>query len=182
MIARFLKRSDGVTTVEFAFAFPVLLSFMIGIAEVSNLMFLNIALENAVLHASRFGITGGVTEEGQTRVERVREIVENQTFGRIPGDEIAIDTQVFQQFGDIGQPEPFGDANGNGSFDAGETYTDVNGNGMWDPDMGVAGLGGAGDIVLYRVRYTAPSLTGFMDWATQAVELSAAVAVRNEPY
>ena len=177
----FLRRRDGATTVEFAFAMPVLVSFMIGIVEISNLLFLGIALENAVLHASRYGITGSEVDGG-ARVDRVRRIVEDQTFGRIPPEELTIDTLVFEQFADIGQSEPFADANSNGSYDAGETFTDVNGNGVWDADIGTAGLGGAGDIVLYRVTHVAPSITGFMDWATQAVTLQSAVAVRNEPY
>lgn len=181
MTRRFLRSSDGTTSVELAMGLPVLLSFVIGVIEIANLIFLSVSLENAVLHASRFGITGSSTA-GVTRLERVRGIIEDQTFGRIPPEDLAIDTLVFEQFSDIGQPEPFADENGNGSFDEGESFSDVNGNGSWDEDMGTAGLGGAGDIVLYRVRYTAPSLTGFMDWATQAVQLTAAVAVRNEPY
>ncbi|MBO6835398.1 MAG: pilus assembly protein [Alphaproteobacteria bacterium] len=181
MMRAFLRSRDGTTSVELALGFPVLLSFVIGVIEIANLIFLSVALENAVLHASRFGITGSATS-GVTRLEQVRGIIEDQTFGRIPPEHLVIDTLVFDQFADIGKPEPFADANGNGSFDEGETYSDVNGNGSWDADMGTAGLGGSGDIVLYRVRYTAPSLTGFMDWATQAVQLTAAVAVRNEPY
>lgn len=177
----FLKRRDGATTVELAFGLPVLLSFAIGLIEVANLIFLSVSLENAVLHASRYGITGAAPA-GTPRLERVRGIIEDQTFGRIPPDDIVIDTLVFQQFADIGRPEPFADENGNTVYDPGESFSDVNGNGVWDADMGTAGLGGAGDIVLYRVHYTAPSLTGFMDWATQAVTLTAAVAVRNEPY
>lgn len=180
MIRRFWRERDGATSVELAFGFPILLSFVIGLLEVSNLIFLSVTLENAVLHASRFGITGSTN--GATRLEQVRTIVQDQTFGRIAADDMTIDTLVFDQFADIGQPEPFADANGNEVFDAGETFSDVNGNGIWDEDMGTTGLGGTGDIVLYRVSYTAPSLTGFMDWATQAVELSAAVAVRNEPF
>lgn len=180
MITRFWRNREGASTVELAFGAPILLSFVIGVLEIANLIFLSVALENAVLHASRFGITG--SQAGTTRLEQVRAIVEDQTFGRIASEEMTIDTLVFDQFADIGQPEPFADANGNEVYDAGETFSDVNGNGAWDEDMGTAGLGGSGDIVLYRVNYTAPSLTGFMDWATQAVELSAAVAVRNEPY
>lgn len=181
MTWRFLKKRDGTTTVEFAFGMPVLAAFMIGIVEISNLLFLGIALENAVLHASRYGVTGSEVD-GIARVDRVRTIIEEQTFGMIEPDELTIDTLVFEQFSDIGQEEPYGDANANGVYDAGESFTDVNGNGVWDPDIGVVGLGGAGDIVLYRVTHVAPSITGFMDWATQAVSLQSALAVRNEPY
>jgi hypothetical protein len=95
---------------------------------------------------------------------------------------VEIETLVYEQFGDIGEPEPFTDENGSGSYDEGGPFSDVNGNGMWDVDMAVAGLGDAGDIVLYRVRYAAPSLSGLMDWATERVTISATVAVRNEPF
>lgn len=177
----FFRKQDGATTVEFAFAMPILIAFMIGIVEIANLLFLGVALENAVLHASRYGITGSEVD-GVARVDRVRKIVEEQTFGRISPDALRIETLVFEQFSDIGREEPFADENGNGAYDAGEGFTDVNGNGVWDADVGTVGLGGAGDIVLYRVTHVAPSITGFMDWATQAVTLQSAVAVRNEPY
>lgn len=180
MMRAFLRSREGTTSVELALGFPVLLSFVIGVIEIANLIFLSVALENAVLHASRFGITGS-TASGVTRLEQVRGIIEDQTFGRIPPEHLVIDTLVFDQFADIGKPEPFADANGNGSFDEGETYSDVNGNGSWDADMGTAGLGGSA-ISCSTACAIPPSLTGFMDWATQAVQLTAAVAVRNEPY
>lgn len=182
MIRCFVRRHDGSATVEFSFGIPILLAFVIGVIEIANLMFLGASLENAVLHASRYGVTGQADGPGTTRIDRVRSIIEEQTFGMIPGDDLTIDTLVYESFADFGQPEPFADANANGAYDAGETFSDVNGNGAWDADMGLAGLGGAGDIVLYRVTYTAPSMTGFADWASQAVTLTAALAVRNEPY
>jgi Flp pilus assembly pilin Flp len=182
MIRRFAKRRDGAATIEFAFGIPILLAFVIGVIEIANLMFLGASLENAVLHASRYGVTGQADGAGTTRVDRVRAIIEEQTFGMIPAEDLVIDTLVYESFADFGQPEPFADANTNGTYDTGETFSDVNGNGVWDADMGLVGLGGAGDIVLYRVTYTAPSLTGFANWATQAVTLTAALAVRNEPY
>ena len=178
----FLCRRDGSASVEFAFGVPALLAFFITIAEVAYLIFLSSTLENAVLHASRYGITGAETGTSTTRIERVLEIIEQQTFGQIPAADLTVETLIFSQFSEIGQSEPFADENGNGSYDAGEAFTDVNGNAVWDSDIGTAGLGGAGDIVLYRVRYTPPSLTGFGDWATNQIELSAAVAVRNEPF
>lgn len=178
----FLRRREGSSALEFGLGFPVLLAFVVGLIELSNLFFVNAALENAVLHASRFGITGNVSDTNTTRLDHVRGIIENQTFGSVDPENLSIETLVFQQFADIGQPEPFADANTNGDYDEGETFSDTNGNGQWDADMGQAGLGNAGDIVLYRVSYAPPSLTGFADWATQSVSLMAAIAVRNEPY
>ncbi|WP_417449330.1 TadE/TadG family type IV pilus assembly protein [Kordiimonas sp.] len=180
-IRRLMRDRAGASAVEAAIGLPLLLVLIIGTLEVANLFFLSAAIENAVLRASRFGITGG-TEDGVTREDQVRAIIAEQTFGRVDMDAVEIETLVYEQFSDIGEAEPFTDENDSGAYDPGEPYSDVNGNGQWDDDMAVAGLGDAGDIVLYRVTYDAPSLSGFMDWATRNVNISATVAVRNEPY
>jgi len=172
---------SGGALIEAALGLPILLSAIIGVFEVANFFFISAAVENAVLHASRFGITGQ-TADGSTREEQVRGVIEEQTFGRIDMETIEIETLVYEQFADIGAPEPYTDENVSGDWDTGEPYTDVNGNGSWDDDMSVTGLGGGGDIVLYRVNYNAQSLTGFADWALRKITISSSVAVRNEPY
>lgn len=171
----------GSALIEAALGLPVLLSALIGVFEIANFYFISAAVENAVLHASRFGVTGG-SEEGQTREEQVRATIAEQTFGQVDMSTVQIETLVYQQFGDIGEPEPFTDENNDGQYNDGEPFSDVNGNGTWDDDMAIAGLGGAGDIVLYRVRYEAKSLTGFADWAHRALNIQSTVAVRNEPF
>lgn len=177
-----IRRDErGSAMVEAALGIPILLSAMIGVFEVANFYFVSASVENAVLHASRFGVTGA-TDDGATREEQVRAIIAKQTFGQVDMDTVQIDTLVYQQFADIGEPEPFTDQNDSGDYDVGEPFSDVNGNGAWDDDMAVAGLGGAGDIVLYRISYQANSLTGFMDWAHRALNISSTVAVRNEPF
>lgn len=181
LIKRLWRDRDGVSAVEAAIGLPILLTLLIGVLEISYLIFLSVSLENAVLRASRFGITGGA-EEGVTREDQVRSIIAEQTFGQVDMNEIEIETLVYEQFGDIGEAEPYTDENGSGNYESGEPFSDVNGNGVWDDDMAVAGLGDAGDIVLYRVRYAAPSLSGVMNWATRRVNISATVAVRNEPF
>lgn len=177
-----LRRDEvGGAMVEAALGLPILLTAMIGVFEIANFYFVSASVENAVLHASRFGVTGGAAD-GVTRQDQVRAIIEEQTFGMVDMDTVRIETLVYEQFGDIGEPEPFTDANDSGDYDEGEDFADVNGNGVWDDDMAIAGLGGAGDIVLYRVNYEANSLTGFMDWAHRALNIQATVAVRNEPF
>lgn len=180
-VSRVFGDNTGGALVEAALGLPILLTAMIGVFEIANFYFVSASVENAVLHASRFGITGGA-EDGVTREDQVRDIIEEQTFGMVDMDTVQIETLVYEQFGDIGEPEPFTDDNDNGEWDEGEDYSDVNGNGSWDDDMAIAGLGGAGDIVLYRVNYEANSLTGFMDWAHRALNIQATVAVRNEPF
>ena len=68
-------------------------------------------------------------------------------------DTVELETLVYDSFEDIGKPEPLTDDNGNGTWDDGEAFIDVNGNGQWDADMGEAGLGGGGAVVVYRLTY-----------------------------
>jgi hypothetical protein len=110
-------------------------------------------------------------------------IVAKNTLGLIDLDELHMTTLVYENFGDVGQPEPFTDDNSNDSWDAGEDYTDVNGNGAWDEDMGAAGLGGPGDVVVYQMSYDwSIIIPMFRPFFGDTITLEANIAVRNEPF
>jgi hypothetical protein len=170
----------GDAAVQFALLAPALLLLVIGTFEFAVTLFVSGALEAAVLAASRSGVTG-FTQEGVTREERIRQIIDERTLGFVDMDEATIRTLIYGSFEDIGRPEPFTDGNRNGRPDPGE-YTDVNGNGQWDDDMGRAGLGGPDDIVLYEVEYATVGMTGLMRPILGRIIHRAAVAVRNEPF
>ncbi|NVJ97064.1 MAG: pilus assembly protein [Alphaproteobacteria bacterium] len=178
---KFGKREDGSALIEAALGLPILLATIIGVLEIANFYFVTATMENAVLHASRFGVTGSF-DEGSSRETQLLEVIEEQTYGWVKMDEVSVETLVYETFGDIGEEEPYSDDNGSGTYDPGEDYSDVNGNGQWDSDMAVAGLGDAGDIVFYRISYPAPSLTGFGDWMGKTINITSTVAVRNEPF
>ena len=145
------------------------------------ILFIGSSIEAAVMEASRYGVTK--PEEGVSRADRVLEIVAERTYGLLDMDEVQLDTLVYDSFADIGKPEPFTDDNGNAAYDEGETYLDVNGNGHWDADMGAAGLGSGGDVVVYRLRYAWGVITPLMQGILgQSVTHVASVAVRNEPF
>ena len=94
-----------------------------------------------------------------------------------------METLVYENFADVGQPEPFTDENGNGVWDNDEPFTDVNGNGTWDPDMGAAGLGGPGDVVIYRMSYDwSIMIPLFRPFFGDEITLQSNIAVRNEPF
>ena len=172
----------GATAVEFALLLPVLLLTTVGSIEMSVVLFIRSSIEAAVIEASRFGITGG-EDEGKTREEQVLDIVAERTYGLLDMSQVDLDTLIYDKFSDAGKPEPFVDANKNGVWDTGESYTDVNGNAQWDPDMGKAGLGGPGDIVVYRMTYdwgvVMPMLRDILGGSVRHVS---SVAVRNEPW
>jgi hypothetical protein len=117
------------------------------------------------------------------RDEAILQIIDDNTFGIINTDELRVEMRIYESFADVGQPEPFTDENGNGSFDPGEVFDDINGNGAWDEDMGVAGLGGPGDVVVYRLNYDwAIMIPLFRPFFGDTVTLDASIAVRNEPF
>jgi hypothetical protein len=141
-------------------------------------------MEGGLRDASRYGITGYIPP-GTTREDQIKKILGDATIGLIDVNAADISTKVYPSFDDVGKPEPFTDSNANGHYDSGEAYTDVNGNGQWDADMGKAGLGGPGAIVVYQINadwsLLTPLMVPFMG-NDGKMRLSANVAVRNEPY
>jgi Flp pilus assembly protein TadG len=185
LFLRLSRQTDGASAVEFAFVAMPLILTLVGIIEVALILFVNVLLEGAVRDSARYGITG-FTSGGLDRAAMIRQIIKNRTVGLVDMTKVHIDTLVYQSFGDIGKPEPFTDsAPFNGVYDAGEVFVDVNGNGKWDSDMGKAGTGGPGTVVVYRISYNWPLLTGLLTpllGPAGYVPLTVSTAVRNEPF
>jgi len=181
---RFVRADDGSSALEFAFVASMLTLLIGGILEVAMILFVEAAMEGGIRDASRFGITG-FTPTAVSREQQIVDIINSRMMGLYTINANDVTTRVYTSFSDIGQPEPFIDANGNGIYDAGESFTDVNGNGHWDSDMAASGAGGAGQVVVYEVaidwRPLTPLLLPFLG-AGGTVRLSSALAVRNEPF
>jgi hypothetical protein len=172
----------GNAMIEFALIAPAFLAILCGIMEFSGIIFVQTLLEGGAREASRFGITGS-TPDGSSRQAMILQIINQNSYGIIDDPEVELDTLVYESFGDVGQPEPYEDTNDNGSFDEGEPFDDINGNGGWDADMGQAGLGGPGDVVVYRLRYDWDIMIPiFRPIFGDQIPLEANIAVRNEPF
>lgn len=181
-ILRRLKRTQkAAMSVEFAFVAPVMIILMVGALEFAMIQFLGSLIESAVLEASRYGATG-YTQTAKSRDEVIRERVNEWAMGLIDAGDISINTQTYPSFEAVGEPEPYDDLNLSGGWETGEPFVDVNGNGTWDQDMGEAGLGGPGDVVLYEVGYKWGLLTALLKPLIGDVTFRSTVAVRNEPY
>jgi Flp pilus assembly protein TadG len=172
----------GQAAIEFAFLAPVFVAMICAIMEFSGIMFVQSILEGAAREASRYGLTG-FAQGGVSREDQILEIVEENTYGIIEMDDLEMETLVYENFGDIGQPEPFTDENGNAVWDNDEPFTDINGNGNWDADMGAAGLGGPGDVVVYRMSYDwGIMIPWFLRFFGNSILIQSNIAVRNEPF
>jgi len=135
------RDESGSPSVEFAFAAMPLVLMVIGTMEFGMIMFTSTLMESGLRDAARFGITGQ-EPDGESRLERILDIIEDRTIGLVDMSAADVEVMVYDNFGDIGRGETYIDGNGNGQFDAGETYTDENGNGQWDDDVGAPGAGG----------------------------------------
>lgn len=172
---------SGATMVEFALVFPVFILAILGVIEIALIIFISSSIESALIRASR-SATICSAPEAVSRQERILEIIAEQTYGLVDMDDLALETRVYADFADIGAEEPFRDADGDGAYSAGEPFTDINGNGGRDADLGAAGLGGANDIVLYRVSYTWGLLTPLVQVVMgEGFRYASSVAMRNEP-
>ena len=183
-----LRAEKGATALEWAMVSPVLILLVMIFVELTMMMFVNILVEGGLREAARYGITGQFPGEGTTteREDLIKQIVLDNALGLIKDESTNVTFKVYGTFTQVGQGEPFVDANSNGKFDAGEDYTDQNGNGAYDADLGVPGLGGSGEIVSYEVEYDwelmTPFLAPFTPNGDGKFKFTASIVVRNEPF
>ncbi|MFQ5467553.1 MAG: TadE/TadG family type IV pilus assembly protein [Kiloniellaceae bacterium] len=184
-LRRFLSCRKGASLMEFALLTPAVIMGLAGVIDFMMVGFVTSLMEGGLQDASRLGRTGFVPV-AISRDQAILDRIAANTIGLVDISQVTVTYTIYPGFDSIGKPEPFNDASPfNGVYDLGETYTDVNGNGMWDNDMGVAGLGGPGDVVLYRVNYQWKLLTpivGSFFGADGKVPIDISVAVRNEPF
>ena len=169
--------------VEFALLAPVFFYMIFAIIEIFSLMLAQGILESAVRNAARSGLTG-YNPAGVSRETFIQQQVEYKVFF-INADNLNFETLIYSSFSNINQPEPFTDENDDDYYDIGEPYTDVNANGIWDEDMGMAGSGGAGDIVVYKLSYTWAFMTPFIGAFMSdngTMDIVANAVVKNEPF
>ncbi len=184
VLRRFRRDENGVTAIEFAFVAPVLCLLLFAILEFSTIMLVSSIMEGATNISSRLGATG-YSAGGESRTQTILDSIKSSAGVLIDPNQLVVSAESYGDFSNIGQPEPYTDSNHNGHHDSGEPYTDVNGNGQWDADMGAAGYGGAGDIVVYTVSYPWHIMTPMMRQLLghQGVyTITARAVVKNEPY
>jgi hypothetical protein len=133
---------------------------LVGIIETAWQLTTAAALDEAVLRASRFGVTGRATESGEPvtitcRSDSIKWIITGSTGGFLKADHLTVSLGSY----------------GSASALSGGTA--------------VAGAGTGGQIVTYTVTYQQPYLTGaWVDLIGGSASLThqATVVVKNEPF
>jgi Flp pilus assembly protein TadG len=204
-LRRFARSGEGATMIEFALIFPIVLMITFGIIEISLCMASLVTLEGGLKEASRYGITSqsdappdatkvptAFKVGNDNRLMTIGYILNQNTLDLINLDQATITTNVYGSFSAIKDGEPFTDTNANGIYDAGEPYSDMNCNGSRDgAGAASAGIGAAGNIVVYTVNYNWKILTPIIgQWLGKPdpgspgrymIPMSASIVVKNEP-
>lgn len=178
-----LRAQSGITTIEFAFVAPILLLLMMGIIEFSLIAFTMATMESATFITARLGKTGYIAPN-LTREQTIRNSITSRTAGLLDPSLIRITYNIYSSFSHNPQPEPCivppappcPGTNG-------VNFQDINGNALWDPDLATAGLGNAGDIVVYNVLYPWPVMTPILrPILGNPFNITVRTVVRNEPF
>jgi Flp pilus assembly pilin Flp len=213
-LRRFVRQSEGATIIEFALIFPIVLMITFGIMEISLCMASLVTLEGGLKEASRYGITSQSTAPpditkvptalmvgNDNRLMTIGYILNINTLNLIDLNSATINNQVYSSFSAVKDGEPFTDLNSNGTYDgpgspgvpaAGEPYSDMNCNGSRDgAGASGAGVGAAGNIVVYTVNYNWKILTPIIgQWLGKPdpqnagrymIPMGASIVVKNEP-
>jgi Flp pilus assembly protein TadG len=213
-LRRFVRQSEGATIIEFALIFPIVLMITFGIMEISLCMASLVTLEGGLKEASRYGITSQSTAPpditkvptafkvgNDNRLMTIGYILNINTLDLIDLNTATITTAVYSSFSAVKDGEPFTDLNSNGVYDgpgspgvpaAGEPYSDMNCNGSRDgAGASGAGVGAAGNIVVYTVNYNWKILTPIIgQWLGKPdpqnagrymIPMGASIVVKNEP-
>jgi Flp pilus assembly protein TadG len=185
-LRQFVRCRDGAAALEFALVLPPLCLILVGMFEVSMLMFTQASMEGALREAARFGMTGSV-EDPEDREAQIMDIIDKHTYGVVDMSTANITFEVYDGFGDVDDGEPYVDTNANGNYDVGEPFTNQPGcpSTNWDADCGQAGVGSSAEVVQYTVSYDWEVMTPFMAQFMGdegKIKMKASVVIRNEPW
>lgn len=179
-VGRFARNVRGATIIEFALVFPVMMTVIMGLGELTYQQYVQSVLTGAVQKAGRDSTIqggGGQTSQIDSAVmNMVTQVAANATYTST--------RENYANFGSIG-PEPFTDTANTGVFDATkDCFTDLNGNSSWDADPGATGQGGANDVTVYTINISYPRLfpVAALLGLTPVAKLTGRTVLKNQPW
>jgi Flp pilus assembly protein TadG len=176
---KIIKNKRGVSAVEFALLSIPLFTLIMGSIEMGLNMYAKARLENVLRQASRMAVTGDtnlVADSGKKIDDYVR-----GNAAMVQNAEVVITKESYDKFQQVGQPEK----KDTSSTEAPYCFEDINGNRKWDAKPGKTGLGGADDIINYKVTVTYPPLFPIVTntiTGKQTVSITSQATLRNEPF
>lgn len=176
----------GVAAIEFAFLLPPFMLMFFGAFDVGYSLYFRGILDGAIQEAARDSAleSGIAVTNSKKGYELQDEQLKKKILDLQTNAVVTFDRKSYFNFKDVARPEKYTESNGNGICDNNEQFEDENGNLLFDKDVGVAGVGGPKDIVLYTVTVTYERI--FPLWAlvgqSQKNKFSASTVLKNQPY
>lgn len=152
------KNQRGATAVEFALIAPILFAILFVAIEVIVMLFADATLEATANRVTRIGKIG--VPEHMDCTDAVKSQVHDALAPWARGGHIYLDVQIY---------EPGADDN---------WFQDIDEEG-YEP---ICDAGDRGEIVMYRMGFEQPKLTGILSWlGIDLVRLERFVMIQNEP-
>jgi len=180
----FLRNNEALAAVEFGLIAPVFIGILMVVFEFGFAFYARAVLQGAVDDAAR------TASLENTQFATIAQRVSDQVSSVIPVSDAQtdisfdLDPSYYTNYNDIDLPEDFDDDNHNNHWDPAECYVDRNDNGTYDTDVGLAGRGGAQDVVVIDATLT--YVRPFPLWQlfgvgnTQTIRIS--TFLRNQPF
>lgn len=181
-VRRLSQDTCGATIVEFAVVAPVLITMLMFLFDTGFHLYASSILGGEVNAAGRSSTLESATDVGRAEMDAR---VTGQIQRLVPHGELEFERTAYKSYVRAqAMAEPFVDSNDNQECDDGELFADENGNGIHDADAGVAGGGGARDVVIYTATLTYDRLfplAGLLGW-DQEVRVASSTVLRNQPF
>lgn len=178
------RNEDGIAITEFGFVAPIFCLMLMGIFDQGYALYIQSALQGAVQEGARqASLENTLWSDIQASVNaKVRTVVPSSDPNTVIS--FTLDPTYYQNYNEIGLPEDFTDSNGNGQYDLPECFVDRNGDRVWNQDVGIAGRGGAQDVVSIRASITFKRVFPFWKMLGQpdTQTLTATTFLRNQPF
>lgn len=177
-VRRLIADEQGTSVMEFGLMITVFMTLLLGLFDLGQMAYANAILKGAVQDAAR-------SSSLETSNTAAADLEVAAAVRAVAIDAAVTSTRVsYFDFEDVERPESWNDEDGDGLCNDGEAYTDENRNGRWDEDIGTAGNGGAGDVVIYTVKIEYDPLfpNPFIPGGTSKRELSASSVKKNQPF
>ncbi|MBT2133668.1 pilus assembly protein [Croceibacterium sp. LX-88] len=169
---------------EFAIVAPIFLMLLMAIFDLGFLVYAKAVLQGAVEEGAR------TASLENTEWDKIKQRVNDQVESVIPVGDASTDItftfnpNYYANYNDIELPEDFTDTNKNKKWDTDECYVDRNNNQTYDTDVGLAGRGGAQDVLSISAQVTYVRI--FPLWALlgekQEHTIEASTYLRNQPF
>lgn len=178
-LARMCRDLRGVAAVEFALLAVPLCVILLGGIEFGFMMLTKARLGGTLQEAARMATTGDKEKNGVDGL-KIDEMVKAD-LAVTTGAKVDVEKSFYDRFDQVRKPETK-DSSGTAPP---YCWTDINNNRQWDMDPSRTGIGGANDIVNYKVtvKYPAlfPLITKTVTGAPE-IELSGQATLQNEPF